>query len=80
MKIATCNINNVNRRLPNLEDAELPVQRRQRRLAPRVSELLRWSEPTGIRKGEEISQDFEKALAIHVADRDRLSKRLADAG
>jgi hypothetical protein len=31
-------------------------------------------------KAKRYLRIFEKALAIHVADRDRLSKRLADAG
>ena len=64
----------------HLEDAELPVHRGQRRLDCRegVAALERADRDTT--KAKRYLRIFEKALAIHVADRDRLSKRLADAG
>ena len=64
----------------HLEDAELPVHRGQRRLDCReeVAALERADRDTT--KAKRYLRIFEKALAIHVADRDRLFKRLADAG
>jgi hypothetical protein len=64
----------------HLEDAELSVHRGQRRLDCRegVAALERADRDTT--KAKRYLRIFEKALAIHVADRDRLSKRLADAG
>ena len=64
-----------------VEDAELRVQRAQRnndRQGEVVSALERDNRDTTIAKA--LLKIFEKANAIHVADRDRLIKRLADRG
>jgi hypothetical protein len=63
----------------HLEDAELSVHRGQRLdCREGVAALERADRDTT--KAKRYLRIFEKALAIHVADRDRLSKRLADAG
>jgi len=62
-----------------LEDAELRVQRAQRRLDRQreaIAALERADRDTT--KAKRYLRILEKALAIHVADRDRLAKRLAD--
>ena len=64
-----------------VEDAELRVQRAQRNIDRQgevVSALERDNRDTTIAKA--LLKIFEKANAIHVADRDRLIKRLADRG
>jgi hypothetical protein len=63
----------------HLEDAELRVQRAQRRL-DRQRETVAALERAGqdAAKAKRYLEIIEKALAIHVADRDRLAKRLAD--
>jgi hypothetical protein len=61
-----------------LEDAELRVQRGQRHLDRQreaVSALERADQDAT--KAKRLLKILEKALAIHVADRDRLAKRLA---
>jgi hypothetical protein len=61
-----------------LEDAELRVQRGQRRLDHQreaVAALERADQDAT--KAKRLLKIFEKALAIHVADRDRLAKRAA---
>ena len=61
-----------------LEDAELRVQRAQRRLERQreaVAALERAERDAA--KAKRVLKLLEKALAIHVADRDRLAKRLA---
>jgi hypothetical protein len=61
-----------------LEDAEMRVQRGQRRLDRQresVAALERADQDTTMAK--RLLKILEKALAIHVADRDRLTKRLA---
>ena len=61
-----------------LEDAEMRVQRGQRHLDRQreaVAALERADQDTTMAK--RLLKIFEKALAIHVADRDRLAKRLA---
>ncbi len=63
----------------HLEDAELRVQRAQRRLDRQreaIAALERADRDAA--KAKRYLRIFEKALAIHVADRDRLAKRLAD--
>ena len=63
----------------HLEDAELRVQRAQRRLDRQreaIAALERADRDTT--KAKRYLRILEKALAIHVADRDRLAKRLAD--
>jgi hypothetical protein len=65
----------------HLEDAELRVQRAQRRIDRQregVAALDRTDEDAG--KAKRYLRILEKALAIHVADRDRLAKRLAGRG
>jgi hypothetical protein len=62
-----------------LEDAELRVQRAQHRL-DRQREAVAALEPTDRDAAKRYLRILEKALAIHVADRDRLAKRLADRG
>jgi hypothetical protein len=65
----------------HLEDAELRLQRAQRRLDRQreaVAVLERADRDTA--KAKRYLGIFEKALAIHVADRDRLAKQLADRG
>ena len=63
------------------EDAELRVQRAQRRLdRQREAEgALERADRDGA-KAKRYLRILEKALAIHVADRDRLAKQLADRG
>ena len=63
----------------HLEDAELRVQRAQHRL-DRQREAVAALERTDqdATKAKRYLRILEKALAIHVADRDRLAKRLAD--
>jgi hypothetical protein len=63
----------------HLEDAELRVQRAQRRL-DRQREAVAALEPADRDAAKRYLRILEKALAIHVADRDRLAKRLADRG
>jgi hypothetical protein len=61
-----------------LEDAELRVQLGQSRLDRQrkaVAPLERAAQDT--RKAKRFLVVLEKALAIHVADRDRLTKQLA---
>ena len=61
-----------------LEDAEMRVQRGQRRLDRQresVAALERADQDATMAK--RLLKILEKALAIHVADRDRLTKRLA---
>jgi hypothetical protein len=60
-----------------LEDAEMRVQRGQRKLDRQresVTALERAGQDTTTAK--RVLKILEKALAIHVADRDRLAKRL----
>jgi hypothetical protein len=63
----------------HLEDAELRVQRAQRRL-DRQREAVAALERAGqdAAKAKRYLGIIAKALAIHVADRDRLAKRLAE--
>ena len=64
-----------------VEDAELRVQRGQRNIDRQheiVSALERADQDATIAKA--LLKIFEKALAIHVADRDRLTKRLPRTG
>jgi hemerythrin len=61
-----------------LEDAEMRVQRGQRRLDRQresVAALERADRDTTMAK--RLLKILEKALTIHVADRDRLTKRQA---
>jgi hypothetical protein len=63
----------------HLEDAELRVQRAQHRLARQregVAALERADRNAA--KAKRYLRILEKALAIHVADQDRLTKQLAD--
>jgi hypothetical protein len=63
----------------HLEDAELRVQRAQHRLDRQreaVAALERADRDTA--KAKRYLRILEKALAIQVADRDRLTKQLAD--
>ena len=65
----------------HLEDAELRVERAQRRLDRQrdaVAALERADREAA--KAKRYLGILEKALAIHVADRDRLTKQLADRG
>ena len=65
----------------HLEDAELRLQRARRRLDRQreaVAALERADRDTA--KAKRYLRILEKALAIHVADRDRLTKQLADRG
>ncbi len=65
----------------HLEDAELRLQRARRRLDRQreaVAALERADRDTA--KAKRFLRILEKALAIHVADRDRLTKQLADRG
>ena len=60
-----------------LEDAEMRVQRGQRRLDRQreaVAALKRADRDATMAK--RVLKILEKALAVHVADRDRLTKRL----
>ena len=60
----------------HLEDAELRVQRAQRRLDRQreaVTALERTDRDATMAK--RVLKILEKALAVHVADRDRLKKR-----
>ena len=65
----------------HLEDAELRVQRAQRHLG-RQREAVAALERAGqdAAKAKRYLGILEKALAIHVADRDRLARQLADRG
>ena len=61
-----------------VEDAEMRVQRGQRRLDRQresVAALERADQDTTMAK--RLLKILEKALAIHVPDRERLTKRLA---
>jgi hypothetical protein len=61
-----------------LEDAEMRVQRGQRRLDRQreaVAALERTDRDATMAK--RVLKILEKALAVHVVDRDRLAKRLA---
>jgi outer membrane cobalamin receptor len=61
-----------------LEDAEMRVQRGQRRLDHQrsaVAVLERADQDAT--QAKRVLKILEKALAVHVADRDRLAKRLA---
>jgi hypothetical protein len=60
----------------HLEDAELRVQWAQQREA--LAALEGADRDTA--KAKRYLRILEKALAIHVADRDRLAKQLADRG
>jgi hypothetical protein len=63
----------------HLEDAELRVQRAQLPLGRQrasIAALERADRDTA--KAKRYFGILEKALAIHVADRDRLAKQLAD--
>jgi hypothetical protein len=65
----------------HLEDAELRVQRAQRHLSRQreaVGTLERAERDAA--KAKRYLRILEKALAIHAADRDRLTKQLADRG
>ncbi len=65
----------------HLEEAEQRVQRAQDRLDRQreaVTALERADRDTA--KAKRYLRLLEKALAIHVADRDRLIKQLADRG
>jgi hypothetical protein len=65
----------------HLEDAELRLQRARRRLDRQretVAALERAERDTA--KAKRYLRILEKALAIHVAERDRLTKQLADRG
>ncbi|MEA2803148.1 MAG: hypothetical protein QOE49_3243 [Rhodospirillaceae bacterium] len=65
----------------HIEDAELRVQRAQRRLDRQrqaVAALERADRDAA--KAKRYLRILEKALAIHVADRDRLTERLSDCG
>ena len=64
-----------------VEDAELRAQRAQRRLDRQreaVAALERADQDAT--KAKRYLRILEKALAIHVADWDRLTKRLEDHG
>ena len=63
----------------HLEDAELRVERGQNRLdrQRQAVDALEQADRDAA-KAKRYLRIFEKALAIHVADRDRLAKRLAD--
>jgi hypothetical protein len=64
-----------------VEDAELRVQRGQSRLDRQrkaVAALERADQDATMAK--RLLKILEKALAIHVADRDRLTKRLVSRG
>ena len=65
----------------HLEDAELRAERAQHRL-DRQREAIAALERAGqdAAKAKRYLRILEKALAIHVADRDRLTKQLADRG
>jgi hypothetical protein len=63
----------------HLEDAELRVQRAHHRL-DRQREAVAALEPADRDAAKRYLRILEKALAIHVADRDRLAKQLADRG
>ena len=65
----------------HLEEAESRIQRGQRNVdiqREAVSELERDNQDATIAKA--LLRMFEKALAVHVADRERLLKELADRG
>jgi hypothetical protein len=65
----------------HLEDAELRVQRAQRRLDRQreaVAALERADRDAA--KAKRYLKILEEALAIHVADRDRVAKQLTDRG
>lgn len=62
----------------HLEDAELRLQRAQRRL-DRQREAVAMLERADrdAKMAKRVLKILEKALAVHLADRDRLAKRLA---
>jgi hypothetical protein len=62
-----------------LEDAEMRVQRGQRRLDRQRESVaaLERADQQDTTTAKRLLKILEKALAIHVADRDRLTKRLA---
>jgi hypothetical protein len=65
----------------HIEEAESRIQRGQRNIdiqREAVSELERDNKDATIAKA--LLTLFEKALAVHVADRDQLLKELADRG
>jgi hypothetical protein len=63
----------------HLEDAELRVQRAQRRLdRQRQSVAALARADRDVVKAKRYLKILEKALAIHVADRDRLAQRTVD--
>jgi hypothetical protein len=65
----------------HIEEAESRVQRGQRNVDRQrkvVSELERDNDDATIAK--RLLSMLEKALAIHIADRDRLTKRLSRSG
>ena len=65
----------------HLEDAELRVQRAQSRLNLQRESIatLERADRDAV-KEQRFLRTLEKALAIHVAGRDRLAKQLADRG
>jgi hypothetical protein len=63
-----------------LEDAELRVQRAQQHRLDRQREAVAALEPADRDAAKRYLRILEKALAIHVADRDRLAKQLVDRG
>jgi hypothetical protein len=65
----------------HIEEAESRIQRGQRNIdlqREAISELERENQDATIAKA--LLTLFEKALAVHVADRDHLLKELADRG
>jgi predicted RNase H-like nuclease (RuvC/YqgF family) len=61
-----------------VEDAEMRVQRGQRRLdRQRESVAALERADRDAKMAKRVLKILEKALAVHVADRDRLAKRLA---
>jgi hypothetical protein len=65
----------------HLEEAESRIQRGQRNVdhqSKTVSDLERDNQDATIAKA--LLRIFEKALAVHVADRDQLLKELSDRG
>ena len=62
----------------HLEDAELRVQRAKRRLARQREAIGALERPDqDATKAKRFLRILEKALAIHIADRDRMAKRHA---
>jgi len=65
----------------HLEDAELRVERGQNRLDRQRQAVAALEQADrDAAKAKRYLRIFEKVLAIHVADRDRLIKELADRG